>query len=146
MYNTVAVLMGVSSLINPEPMQEENPRKHRNNGQAYCQTRLFTPAGPLFLGPKDSSWAGCTWSGHRDSPQPLQTCLFAHLAPWPHAPAGVGEQAGHCTQQAGWPLSPAPRGGPRRAGLGPRHPLLELGHRRQPLSTSGMRDGEGISF
>ena len=164
--------MGVSSLIDLEQTQEENQRKRGNSEAGLLSDVLFTPAALIFLNPKDSPWAAApgqdtgtahsptdTWSGHRDSPQPyrhlvrtqgqpaaLQTCLFTHLAPWPRVPAGVGEQPRHRTGQAGWPLSSAPRGGPRRAGLGPCHPLLVLGHRCQPLSTSGMRDGEGISF
>lgn len=66
-------------------------------GQVYCQMCLFTPAVLLFLNPKGSSWEGRTWSGHRDSPQPPQTCLFAHLALRSHVPAGVGEQMQHRT-------------------------------------------------
>lgn len=56
-YNTVAVLMGVSSLINPEPMQEENQRKHRNNGAGLLSdvlvhaSRTFIPQSQgQFLG------------------------------------------------------------------------------------------------
>ena len=78
--------MGVSSLIDLEQTQEENQRKRGNSEAGLLSDVLFTPAALIFLNPKDSPWAAApgqdtgtarsptdTWSGHRDSPQPLQT-------------------------------------------------------------------------
>ena len=117
MYNTVAVSMGVSSLINLGQTQEENQRRHGNNGAGLLSDMLVHASGTFIPESQGQFWEGRTWSGHRDSPQPLRTCLFAHPALWSHVPAGVGGRAGAArTQKAGWSLSPAPRGSPRRAG------------------------------
>ena len=99
--------MGVSSLINLGQTQEENQRKHGSNGAGLLSDVLVHASGTFIPESQGQFWEGRTWSGHRDSPQPLWTCLFAHPALWSHVPAGVGEQGQHARRRlAGPPHQP----------------------------------------